>query len=68
MSEEDKMGEEKQKIVKFEDGKLKVTFAKSFDPNNDGEPLGSVSFNMELELSEIPDEALDAWKKMREKK
>ena len=56
------------KLVSFEDGKLKVRFSKSFDPNKDGEPLGSVAFELDLELSEIPDEAVDAWKDWKDKK
>ena len=56
------------KIVTFEDGKLKVKFEKSFDPNQDGEALGSVSFLLELELAEIPDEAYDAYKAFKAKK
>ena len=52
---------EKKKMVTFEDGKLKISFQKEFDTNNDGEPLGKIEMNVEVDLMEIPDEAYDAW-------
>jgi hypothetical protein len=50
------------KIVEFKDGKVLVKFEKSLDPNKDGEPLGSISLNLEIDIAELPDEAYDYWK------
>ena len=55
------------KVVKFENGKVQIEFEKSFDPNNDGEPVGAVTFKLWLDLSELPDEAIDYWRSKKEK-
>jgi|DEB0MinimDraft_6_1074348.scaffolds.fasta_scaffold194735_3 hypothetical protein len=55
------------KVVKFENGKVLIEFEKTFDPNQDGEPIGAVSVRVWLDLSELPDEALDYWKSKKEK-
>ena len=62
------MTEEAPKIVSFKDGKVKVKFSKSLDPNHDGEPLGSVSFELELDLAEVADEAVDYWQSKKSEK
>lgn len=59
---------EKPKKVRLEDGKLVIEFDKAFDPNKDGEELASVALKISVDLAEIPDEAVDAWKKRKEKK
>jgi len=59
--------EEKAKIVEFKDGKIKIEFSKEIDTNKDGEPVAGVSISLWVDLAEIPDEALSAWKAKKAK-
>ncbi len=62
------MSEKKDKIIKLENGKLLIKFKKSIDPNGDGEELASIALEVSVDLAEIPDEVIDAWKKKKDKK
>jgi len=61
------MGEEEKKIVRFENGKVIVEFAKEIDTNKDGEPVAKISLAVEIDIAEIPDEAYDAYKARKNK-
>lgn len=61
------MSEEK-KLYEFKDGKLFVSKDLELDPNKDGEALLKLSVSLELDVAEIPDEAIDFWKSRKEKK
>lgn len=49
------MGEHKAIDFKIEDGKLKI----AVDPNQDGEPV----LKVEVDLAELPDEVISAFRK-----
>lgn len=59
------VAEEKKKVVRFEDGKVLVEFAKEIDTNKDGQPVAKIALVVEIDIAEIPDEAYDAWKKKK---
>lgn len=61
------MSEEK-KLYEFKDGKLFVSKDLELDPNKDGEALLKLSVSLELDVAEIPDEAIDFWQSRKEKK
>lgn len=60
--------ENKAKLVDFKDGKLLIEKEFVLDPNKDGEPLGAVKIGMWLDISELPDEAISAYTKLKDKK
>jgi len=59
--------EETGKVVDFKDGRVLVKFAREFDTNKDGEPVLGLDISLWVDITELPDEAIDAWKSRKEK-
>jgi len=59
---------EEAKVVDFADGKLKIEKSFELDPNEDGEPLGAFSVSLWVDVSELPDEAIDFVMRKKDKK
>ena len=55
------------KIVEYKDGKVLINFEKELDPNQDGELLGGIKFTLWIDITELPDEAYDAYKSRKDK-
>ena len=58
---------EEAKIVSYKDGKILVELDKTIDPNKDGEPLAGIKLSLWVDITELPDEAFDAYKARKNK-
>ena len=58
---------EKVKIFEYKDGKILIKFAKEIDPNKDGEVLAGIDLTLWVDITELPDEAYDAYKAKKNK-
>lgn len=58
---------EKAKIFEYKDGKILIKFNKEIDPNKDGEVLAGIELSLWVDITELPDEAYDAYKARKDK-